>query len=65
MSSAGVSADATLLVGDSVIDWRTARAAGASICLARYGFGFDGFPVGQLSAADRVIDAPMELLGLL
>jgi phosphoglycolate phosphatase len=65
VSSAGVSLDATLHVGDSVIDWRTARAAGTSICLARYGFGFDGFPVGELSAADRLIDAPIELLGLL
>ena len=64
MSSAGVSAAATLHVGDSVIDWRTARAAGTAICLARYGFGFEGFPAGELSAADRLIDAPAELLGL-
>lgn len=61
---AGVPPEATMLVGDSVIDWRTARAAGTGICLARYGFGFDGFPVGELRSGDRVIDAPGELAGL-
>ena len=43
---------AALLVGDSVVDWRTARAAGTRVCLARYGFGFEGFPVGDLGADD-------------
>jgi phosphoglycolate phosphatase len=65
MVSAGASADATLLVGDSVVDWRTACAAGTSICLARYGFGFEGFPVERLRPADRVIDSAVELLDLL
>lgn len=65
MASAGVSAEATLLVGDSAVDWQTACAAGTSICLARYGFGFQGFPVERLRRADRVIDAPGELIGLL
>jgi phosphoglycolate phosphatase len=65
MASAGVPADATLLVGDSETDWRTACVAGTSICLARYGFGFEGFPVERLRPGDRVIDAPAELLGLL
>src|SRR5436853_270249 len=37
-SHAGVSLDETLLVGDSAIDWRTARAAGVAVCLVRYGF---------------------------
>jgi len=54
----------TLLVGDSAIDWQTARAAGVSICLARYGFGLDGIPLDRLSPGDRVIDAPSELLTL-
>jgi phosphoglycolate phosphatase len=60
-----ISLEDTLLVGDSVIDWRTARSAPASICLARYGFGFDGFPEEELSPADLVIDAPLDLLTLL
>jgi phosphoglycolate phosphatase len=54
----------TLMVGDSVIDWRTARAAGTGICLARYGFGFDVFPRAEIGADDRIIDAADELLGL-
>jgi phosphoglycolate phosphatase len=60
----GVSAADTLLVGDSAIDWRTARNAGTTVCLARYGFGFEGFDVGQLRPEDRVIDTPGELLKL-
>ena len=63
-AAAAISLEYTVLVGDSVIDWRTARAAGASICLARYGFGFDGIPLEQLAEGDRVIDAPIELLSL-
>lgn len=64
VSRAGVSPSATLLVGDSIIDWRAARNASTCVCLARYGFGFEGFPVTELDAADRVIDAPLDLLTL-
>jgi phosphoglycolate phosphatase len=64
MAHTGIDNAATLLVGDSLIDWRTAHAAGTSICLARYGFGFEGFPVERLAAANFVIDAPPGLLGL-
>src|SRR5260370_23414095 len=53
-----------LLVGDSPIDWETASRASAGICLARYGFGFEGFPIAQLRADDRVIDSPTDLLRL-
>jgi phosphoglycolate phosphatase len=63
-SAAGASADETLLVGDSIIDWRTARQASTSVCVARYGFGFEGFTADQLTLLDRVIDAPLELLKL-
>jgi phosphoglycolate phosphatase len=61
ISDAGASAADTLLVGDSLIDWLTARAAGSSCCLARYGFGFDGFPIDQLDSRDWVIDRPSDL----
>jgi phosphoglycolate phosphatase len=61
---AGVTADAALLVGDSVIDWRTARAASVAVCLVRYGFGFESVPAADLDPATLVIDAPGELLGL-
>jgi phosphoglycolate phosphatase len=65
IASIGASPATTLLVGDSVIDWRTAHAAGAFSCVARYGFGFDGFPTDALSPDDRLIDHPAELLPLL
>jgi phosphoglycolate phosphatase len=55
-------ASATLLVGDSVIDWRTAKAAGTSICIARYGFGFEAFSAETLAPGDLTIDAPTDLL---
>jgi len=62
---AGVDPASAMLVGDSVIDWRTAHAAGATSCVARYGFGFDGFPVELLEKGDRQIDHPAELPALL
>jgi len=61
---AGISHDDTLLVGDSIIDWRTARHARSAICIARYGFGFEGFPIDQLQPGDLVIDRPDQLLRL-
>jgi phosphoglycolate phosphatase len=62
--TAGVSPGATLLVGDSLVDWRTARAAGTRVCLARYGFGFEGFPLEEIAPDDLTIDAPGALLAL-
>ena len=44
---AAATPDDTTMVGDSVIDWRTARAAGTHVCLVRYGFGFEGVPIGD------------------
>jgi len=60
-SAAGAPIASTLMVGDSIIDWRTARAAPAPICVARYGFGCEGFPTDQLNAADYAIDLPAQL----
>ena len=62
---AGVPPGTTLLVGDSVVDWRTARAAGTRICLAGYGFGFDGFPTRDLTPDEAVIATPAALLSVL
>ena len=64
IARAGVDAESALLVGDSVIDWRAARAAATPVCLARYGFGFESVPVQDIGSADRVIDAPAGLLAL-
>jgi phosphoglycolate phosphatase len=50
----------TLVIGDSNVDWETARRAGASFCGAQYGFGqLDATPVVAATPADlhRVIDA--------
>jgi len=51
----------TLLVGDSWIDHETAAAAGALVCVARYGFGWARFDQGRLRGDEWVIDAPREL----
>jgi len=61
---AGVGSQSALLVGDSVIDWRVARGASTPVCLARYGFGFESVPVEEIGPADRIIDAPADLLAL-
>ncbi|MGE3509140.1 MAG: HAD family hydrolase [Vicinamibacterales bacterium] len=63
--AADTTAERTCLVGDSVIDWRTARAAGAMGCVARYGFGFQGFPEADLAAVDMLAETPAQLLALL
>jgi phosphoglycolate phosphatase len=63
MALCGASAPETVLVGDSVIDWRTTLAAATRACLARYGFGWETIPAEEL-LSDRmwVIDRPNELL---
>ena len=61
----GLAPGATLMVGDSVVDWHTARAAGTRVCLASYGFGFDGFPIDDLTPDEAVIASPGALLRLL
>lgn len=63
-ASAATTAASTLLVGDSVIDWRTAQRAGTAICLARYGFGFEGIPRDALTSHDCIIDDPTALLAM-
>ena len=63
-SAAGVASASTLLVGDSAIDWETARRASSRICLARYGFGFQTVPLEQIRPDDAVIDAPGDLIRL-
>lgn len=65
VAASGATAERALMVGDSVIDFRTARAAGASACVARYGFGYTGFPTDELEPRDLVIDSPAELLEFL
>jgi phosphoglycolate phosphatase len=59
---AGVAPDETLLVGDSLVDLRTARAAGSSICLVRYGFGFETMSGDPIVSSEWVIGRPEDLL---
>jgi phosphoglycolate phosphatase len=63
-ATAATTAESTLLIGDSLIDWRTARHAGTAICLARYGFGFEGIPRDAFGPGDRIIDNPIALLAM-
>jgi phosphoglycolate phosphatase len=60
IAAARTSAGETLMVGDSAIDLKTARAAGVPLCLVRYGFGFPTTN-GLVQPDDRIIEAPSEL----
>ena len=60
ISTAGSDAASTVLVGDSAIDLRTARAAGVRICLVRYGFGFP-LAVPELAGGEWVADTPSDI----
>ena len=56
---------ATVVVGDSFIDSRTARAASTSFCLARYGFGSLGFPPSEVGLSVLAVDEPKRLVHIL
>jgi phosphoglycolate phosphatase len=64
ISRFGADAASTLMVGDSVADWRTGKRATSRICLARYGFGYQNFPIDELEGDELLIDAPRDLLRL-
>lgn len=57
---ASATPETTWLVGDSRIDFETARRAGVGICLARYGFGFR-FDAGDFDGSELFVDSPSEL----
>lgn len=54
----------TMMVGDSAIDLETARRAKATICLARYGFGYR-FADGDFDGTEHFIDEPQALIPLI
>ena len=60
VAAAGAAPDTTMMVGDSPIDLRTARAARTRICLARYGFGFR-FSPADFRGDETFIDRPSDL----
>jgi len=55
----------TVLIGDSLVDVQTARAAGTVACVARYGFGFLNMPDDGLDGRELAIDAPADLPAVL
>jgi phosphoglycolate phosphatase len=63
-AAAGATPAQTVMIGDSAIDLRTARAAGTRVCLVRYGFGF-ATAAGELSGDELLIDAPGDLVRVL
>jgi phosphoglycolate phosphatase len=65
MAAARVAPEETALVGDSPIDWRTARNAGTNVYLVRYGFGFEGFPIDELKNGESIVDRPEHLSAML
>jgi len=65
MEQSGSGTHETVLVGDSLVDVQTARAAGAVACVARYGFGFLNMPDDGLDGRELVIDAPSDLPAVL
>jgi phosphoglycolate phosphatase len=58
---AGAAPRATAMVGDSIVDVRTARNAGTRMCLARYGFGFANCPPEELAGDELLVDRASEL----
>jgi phosphoglycolate phosphatase len=64
MSAAGTAPSDTVMVGDSAIDLRTARAAGTRVCLVRYGFGFRT-AVSELAGDELIADDPSQLATML
>jgi phosphoglycolate phosphatase len=63
VARAGLTPDATVLVGDSPVDLATARRARTHLCVARYGFGYRARDM-QIEAHDWVIDHPRTLLDI-
>jgi len=58
------SREETILVGDSAIDLRTARAARVRVCLVKYGFGFP-LAAAEMSGDEQLAGSPGELPELL
>lgn len=64
INEAGAGADATVFIGDSMIDVETARNAGVRICVALYGFGRLRGEL-SLSGDELVANTPAEIAPLM
>jgi phosphoglycolate phosphatase len=62
MDDAGATPAGTVMIGDSWVDYETARAAGTAICLARYGFGYEAVRVAELRGDEGLVDEPSQLV---
>jgi phosphoglycolate phosphatase len=56
ISAAGASDRATLMIGDSLVDVETARAAGTACCVVTWGFGYARIPPGALPSRPWLAD---------
>jgi len=66
----GALPEQTVMIGDSRIDFQTARAAGTSLIVARYGFGYQDFLDAlelpePVASVDRASDLPGVVAALL
>jgi phosphoglycolate phosphatase len=61
MEASGTAESDTMMVGDSAIDLRTARAAGARCCLVRYGFGF-ATAAPETDGSELLVDSPLQVV---
>jgi phosphoglycolate phosphatase len=64
-ADAGVDPGSTWMIGDSMVDLRTAHAAGVRVCIVRYGFGFAAFDRSELRGGEAFADRPAEVTALL
>jgi phosphoglycolate phosphatase-like HAD superfamily hydrolase len=55
MAEAGATEERTLLVGDSIVDYDTARNAGVACCLVTWGFGYSRMPTATLAPGQLVV----------
>lgn len=61
----GCTPEQTIMVGDSIIDFRAAMNAGVRACLVRWGLGIESLQDAPLRPTDLVIDSPLDLLSSL
>ena len=61
MARAGTAADATLMIGDSVIDYDAALRAKVRCVMAAYGYGFTMFPPERLTGDLTIARSTAEL----
>jgi phosphoglycolate phosphatase len=65
MDMTGASPERTLMVGDSVIDYETARRASVRSCIVSYGFGFRTFPRDRIDEGNEVVGDAAALTGVI